>query len=195
MKTNAAPLKWLMLAACLVAGLGLAAAWADGANPKCRELKQKIADIALLHEQLGDRSRQAQAAHDALMAQQDTLAAEINILVKSLKINSFAEAQQNLRVHYDIELLRSIFAYITFLDDKILFYRIGRDKLNYLHDSALDDIEMMRALDDLKIDALTTQISLVINQYLPEAHAIQIAPGANTLPSPEQVWDRVTRAK
>ena len=54
---------------------------------------------------------------------------------------------------------------------------------------------MMRALDDLKIDALTTQISLVINQYLPEAHAIQIAPGANALPSPEQVWDRVTRAK
>ena len=195
MKIKAAPLKWIVLVACLVAGLGRGTAWADGANPKCRELKQKIADIALLHEQLGDRSRQAQAAHDALMAQQDTLAAEINILVKSLKINSFAEAQQNLRVHYDIELLRSIFAYITFLDDKILFYRIGRDKLNYLHDSALDDIEMMRALDDLKIDALTTQISLVINQYLPEAHAIQIAPGANALPSPEQVWDRVTRAK
>lgn len=195
MKLYAGGMKGIILAACLIAVLGLRTASADDANPKTQELKQKIADIALLHQQLGERIHQAQAARDALSEQQDTLAAEIKLLAKSLKLNSLPQALKNLRIHYNIELLRSLYAYTAFLDDKMQFYRIGRDKLSYLHQSASDDIEMINTLDDLKIDALTTQISLVVNQYLPEAHIIQVAPAAIAPPSPEQVWARITRVE
>jgi hypothetical protein len=51
---------------------------------------------------------------------------------------------------------------------------------------------MISTVSDLKIDALTTQISLVINRYLPDAHTIQIDPQQVALISAEQVWQRTT---
>ena len=77
------------------------------------------------------------------------------------------------------------------LDAKLLFLQTGRDRLSYLRQLAEDDIRMIATLNDLKIDALTTQISLVINRYMPEAHTIQIDPQDLTLLTDQQVWERL----
>jgi hypothetical protein len=50
---------------------------------------------------------------------------------------------------------------------------------------------MITTLNDLQIDALTTQISLVINRYLPEAHVIQIDPIRIEPFPPKQVWEKL----
>jgi hypothetical protein len=81
------------------------------------------------------------------------------------------------------------------LDSKLSFYQSGRERLGYLRKLAEDDIRMITTLSDLKIDALTTQISLMITRYLPEAHVIQIDPQEVPLTSLEQAWKRSTGLK
>jgi hypothetical protein len=165
------------------------------ANPKLSELERKIADLTLLQEQLEHRIQQAQNIRGALAEQQNMLTAEINLLSKTLQIKTFQQAQQNSRVRYNVELLRTIWTYADELDAKVFFYQNGRDRLTYLSRLAEDDIRMIAALNDLKIDALTTQISLLINRYLPEAHVIQIDPQRVALISAQQAWERAANAK
>jgi hypothetical protein len=184
---------------CLTWALALlltAMAWTPAAaNVKKAELEQKIADIALLQNQLRDRMQQSQAILDALNEQQNLVTGEIQVLVRSLNIKTMAQAQDHLRLRNNLELLRMIHAYMDKLDAKLSFYQSGRERLGYLRKLAEDDIRMIATLSDLKIDALTTQISLMITHYLPEAHIIQIDPQEVPLTSLEQAWKRSTGLK
>ncbi len=173
-----------------------AMAWTPAAaNVKRAELEQKIADIALLQNQLGDRMQQTQAILHALLEQQNQVTSEIQVLVRSLNIKNIAQVQEHLRLRNNFELLRMIHAYTDELEVKLTFYQTGRERLGYLRKLAEDDIRMIATLSDLKIDALTTQISLMITRYLPEAHVIQIDPQDVALSSLEQAWKRATGFK
>lgn len=163
------------------------------ANPKLSELERKIADLTLLQEQLAHRITQIQGIRGALIEQRNMLTSEVNLLVKNHQIKSWQQAQEQMRLRNNIELLRTVLTYGDELDAKILFYQNGRERLAYLSRLAEDDMRMISALNDLKIDALTTQISLIINRYLPEAHVIQIDPQRVTLLSAQQVWDRIAK--
>lgn len=175
----------------LHAGFAIDASYA-GVNPKAEELEQKIADINLLLQQLKDRYAQVQSIRDALGQQHDALKSEIQIVKKSLGIETIKQAQRHQRLHYNLELLRTIYAYMDELDAKLLFLQTGRDRLRYLKQLAEDDVRMITTLNDLKIDALATQISLVINRYMPEAHTIQIDPQHLPLLTVKQAWKRVS---
>ncbi len=165
------------------------------ASTNTEELQRKIADISLLKQQLQDRKQQAESALETLLRQQKEIVAEVHVLLKSLNISSFDEAQQHLRLRYDIELLRTITAYRQGFETKIRFYQNGRDKLAYLQQLAEDDTRMITTLSDFQIDALATQISLVINQYLKEAHNIQIDLQNIEMSSGQSVWDTITGNK
>lgn len=165
------------------------------ADSNISELQRKIADISLLKKQLGDRQRQAESALEALLKQHNDLLAETHVLIRSLKIRSFEDAQRNLRLRYDMELLGTIVAYRRAFEEKIRLYQNGQDKLVYLKQLAQDDTKMVAALNDFQIDALATQISLVINQYLGEAHNIQIDPQSVESVSSQQIWEHIATAK
>lgn len=168
---------------------------AANAGGNLNELNRKIADIALLKDQLVDRKRQAEAALEAILKQQNDLVAEAHLLIRSSDFKSLEDARQHLRLSYDIELMGTIAAYRRAFEDKIRFYQTGRDKLRYLQQLAEDDSEMVSTLSDFRIDALTTQISLVINQYLEEAHSIQINPDKIEAVSPQVIWAQLTGGK
>lgn len=161
------------------------------ANQKLAQLQQKMADITLLKQQLNDHRQKAESVLRALLVQKEELLSEIRIVAKSLNIKNLDQAQHHLRIHYNIKLLSTLMAYVDEFDHKILFYQTGYDKLDYLHKITADDAKMVAALDDFQIDALTTQISLVINEYLPEAHAIQINPHRIKPISSQKVWNAV----
>lgn len=165
------------------------------ATSKALQLERKIADLTLLRQQLEDRSNQSADICAALAAQQKALEDEIHFLVKNEKIENFEAADKNLRIHYNMILLGSVMAYSQQLNNKILEYRVGQDKLTYLQKLAQDDIKMIAALDDLRIDALMTQISLVINEYLPDAHIIQLVPEAIEPLAPRTVWKMLQSKK
>ena len=83
------------------------------------ELRRKIADIVLLRQQLQDRRQQAESALEAILMQQNEITAEAHILAKSLNIRTLEDAQEHLRLHYDIELLRTIAAFRDEFEKKI----------------------------------------------------------------------------
>jgi len=173
----------------------LTAALPASANTKIDELNQKTADIALLHQQLIDRSEQVTAIRNALVNQRNGLTAEISILSKSLKITTYSDAVRQLRIRYNLELLRSITAYLDELDIKSLFYQNGRNKLEYLKQLAEDDVKMISTINDLQIKALVTQISLMVNRYLPEAHVIQIDNVHIIKPTAQTIWQEIMAKK
>ena len=162
------------------------------ADSNIAELQRKIADITLLKKQLGDRQHQAESALEALLKQHNDLLAESHVLMSSFKIRTFEDAQQNLRLRYDMELLGIIAAYQRAFEEKIRLYQNGQDKLIYLKQLAQDDTKMVAAVGDFQIDALATQISLVINQYLNEAHNIQIDPQTVEAVPSQQIWESFT---
>ena len=171
----------------LTAGMAFPA----NATTTMEELQRKLADMALLKQQLEDRRKEAESALEKLLGQQNDLIAEVHLLVRSLGINSLEDAQKNLRLRNDIELLRTISTYHQAFESKIRHYQAGRNKLTYLQQLAEDDMRMVAALNDFQIDALATQISLVISQYLDQAHSIQIDPQDIETVSAQSVWETV----
>jgi nitrogen regulatory protein PII-like uncharacterized protein len=177
-----------------IGATGFFASAAQSPGPdKAQQLKQKIEDIKLLKQQLQDRSQKADSVLNELLALRNEIVSEVRILVKSLNIKNLEQARKHHRMHYNIELLRFIVAYIDEFDSKVRLYRTGIDKLTYLHQLAADDIRMVSTLSDFRIDALTTQISLVINRYMPEAHTIRIDPRHVLNASDQSVWDAISK--
>ena len=177
----------------LLLGFGI---WREAAaNSNADELQRKIADIALLNQQLGDRMQQAEAALEAILKQQTSLTDEIHLLIKSFKIKSLGDAQAHLRLRNDLELLRTVDAYRRAFETKIRFYQTGQNKLTYLQQLVEDDARMVATLSDFHIDALTTQVSLVINQYLDDAHSIQIDSQNIDMASTQIIWDTLLSGK
>jgi hypothetical protein len=177
----------------LLLGSGI---WREAAaNSNADELQRKIADIALLNQQLGDRMQQAEAALEAILKQQTSLTDEIHLLIKSFKIKSLDDAQAHLRLRNDLELLRTVDAYRRAFETKIRFYQTGQNKLTYLQQLVEDDARMVATLSDFHIDALTTQVSLVINQYLDDAHSIQIDSQNIDMASTQIIWDTLLSGK
>lgn len=162
------------------------------ANTKIEDLKQKVADMTLLHHQLADRIEQAKVIREKFRHQKQSLTDEINVLRQANKFKAFEDADQHLRVHYNLLLIGSVDGYLKEIDNKILYFKNGQNRLLYLQKLASDDIRMIGTLNDLEIDALTTQISLVISQYLPEAHVIQLSSNDIAPSPPQHVWKRIT---
>jgi predicted peptidase len=188
---------WTSIVCFALIGLALATVPCSEAlgDTNIAELQRKIADITLLKKQLADRQRQAESALEALLKQNNELFAEAHVLISSFKIRNFEDAEQNLRLRYDMELLGTIAAYRRAFEEKIRLYRNGQDKLVYLKQLAEDDTKMINALNDFQIDALATQISLVINQYLEEAHNIQIDPQAVEAVHSRLIWEHLSADK
>ena len=187
------PIAWCTMIKIALIGLVLLSmpCCSAAADSNIAELQRKMADITLLKKQLGDRQRQAESALEVLLKQHNDLLAESHVLISSFKIRTFEDAQRNPRLHYNMELLGTIVAYQRAFEEKMHLYQSGQDKLVYLKQLAQDDTKMVAALNDFQIDALATQISLVINQYLDEAHTIQIDPQAVKPVSSQQVWEHL----
>lgn len=164
------------------------------ADTTMEELQRKVADMALLKQQLEDRRKEAESALEKLLKQRSDIVAEVHLLTRSLKINSLEDAQKNIRLRNDIELLRTISDYHRAFESKIRRYKTGRNKLTYLQQLAEDDTRMVAALNDFQIDALATQISLVMNQYLDDAHNIQIDPKDIESASAQNVWEAIVNS-
>lgn len=164
------------------------------ADSNIRELEGRTADIALLKGQLGDRQRQAETVLEQLEAFQSEVLDETRIISKSYRIATLEDALARPRLGFNLRLIQEITAYMLAFNDKIRFYKTGQDKLVYLHQLVQDDLKMSATLNHYEIDALTTQISLLVNRYLQDAHAIQIDPQLIEPVSMQQVWELVQTA-
>ncbi len=138
------------------------------------DLQQKLAEISLLQNQLNERKSEAIAIREKLYLQLANLTKEIKTIITQEKITSYSSSLANPRVRHNLKLSAEISNYIDQFNQKIRFYQIGQDKLDYLFQRADDDLKIIHTLTNLKIEALLVQIEAVIFEYLPEAHRILI---------------------
>jgi hypothetical protein len=165
--------------------------WPALANDKMQELERNITDLDLLDRRLEDRMRQVREVQISLNEQEQAFAAEVRVLVASLKIKTLPQAHGHLRIRHNISLLGIIGGHNKQLDEKLALYRSGREKLSYLRRLAEDDKRMLAALHDLKIEGLTHQIAELIQLFLPEAAVIRIEQRNFELLPAQSVWERL----
>jgi hypothetical protein len=166
----------------------------SAAADKTAELQRKMADLALLQNQLTEKKDQAIKIRENLYGQLQTLKTEILAEQKQANIINYPAAFKCPRIRYNLRLSGEIQGYITKFNDKIRFYQIGLDKLDYLYKQADDDLKIIHTINNLKIEALTAQIEIVIAHYLPEAHRILINLDSTQEENLQTLWEKIAQA-
>lgn len=164
-------------------------------DSKSNELRRKMAEISLLHDQLTEKKEQAFLIRERLYHQLEEYISEIKIIIKKKKITAYQNIDQAPRIGFNLKLIAEQIQYRKKFDEKILFYQIGTDKLEYLYQQADDDLKMVNTLNDLKIEALLSQIKKVLEQYITEAHKIIIDYNTSNIIEPEKLWNDIIKGK
>ena len=162
-------------------------------DERVADLQQKIADISLLQSQLNERKSEAIEIREKLYKQLSDLTTEIKAILAQKKIKEFNNAEKTPRIHHNLQLSAEIYAHIDQFNQKIRFYQIGQDKLDYLYQKADDDLKIINNLTNLKIEALLAQIDAVIIEYLPEAHRILIRLDNSDSLDTKTVWKKINQ--
>ena len=157
------------------------------------DLQQKMAEINLLQNQLNQRKNNAVEIREKLYGHLSILGSEIKTIAAQKKIETFKGAQAHPRVLHNLQLYGEVQSYIDQINQKIRYYQIGLDKLDYLYQCADDDLKIINTLTHLKIEALVTQIDMVIQTYLPEAHRILISLDNLNIGDAKTVWSQMIR--
>lgn len=163
------------------------------ATVKGEQLRHSMADIALLNGQLAQRKTDAASIRDALTVRLNAIKAETNELLRETGIKSQSEALKNPRLFYDLMLIAEVQAYIDRYVQKIDYYRVACDRLNYLYQQADDDLKIVNTLSGMKIDALVSQVEKILDTYLPDAQTLVIQPGKMTIDPPERTWNGLNK--
>jgi hypothetical protein len=165
------------------------------ANASDEQLRQTMADIALLNGQLSQRKADATGIREVLSARLKKIKNEAEHEWKEKGIKTHADALDNPRLFYDLKLIGEIQAYIDRYTQKIGYYRVACDRLAYLYQQADDDLKIVSTLSGMKVDALIAQAEKILNDYLPDAQTLVIHPGTVTVDPPEKIWDRLKKGR
>ncbi len=161
------------------------------ANQKAVSLKRAMADLSLLHNQLLEKKKQAQHIKIKLENKIDQLKKEILKEKRSKNIKTESDADKNSRIHYDLMLISDLTGFVDIFSKKILFYKTGHDRLQYLYQQAEDELKIINAFNDLKIAALIAQVKSVVESYIPEAQTILISSKSLYRKSPGKIWQEI----
>ena len=165
------------------------------AHAKGEQLRQTMADIALLNSQMVQRKADVAGIRDALSARLEEIKTEAWREVREKGIVSETEALSSPRILYDLMLMAEIQAYIDRYTQRMGYYRVACDRLSYLYQQADDDLKIVSTLSGMKIDALVSQAEKILDGYLPEAQTIIIQPNTLTVEPPEKIWETLRSGK
>lgn len=155
---------------------------------KAEQLRQTMADIALLNSQMAQRKADAAAIKDALTARLETIKAEAWRESQEKQIKSETTALKSPRLLYDLMLIAETQAYIERYTQRSGYYRVACDRLSYLYQQADDDLKIVNTLSGMKVEALISQAEKILDTYLPDAQTLIIQPSTLTVDPPEKVW-------
>jgi hypothetical protein len=161
------------------------------ASDKGQQLRQTMADIALLNSQLVQRKAEAVEIREALKARLETIRAEVVNRAREGAIKSEKAALKRPRLRYNLMLIAEIEAYIDRYTRKIAYFRVACDRISYLYQQADDDLKIVTTLSGLKVDALIAQAEKTINEYLADSQALVIMADTIAIAPPERVWQRI----
>jgi len=163
----------------------------QGRSYKASELSQKMAEISSLQQHLSNKIALAIDMTQQLHIRMSELKEEIKEEKERLQIDSFEKAILVARIDYDLKLVQQLDGYIMILNEKIVFFQIGRETLNFYFQQVQDDMMMIKTLDDLEIDKLIAQINMVLEEYTPETSGPMIDVNDVPLQNMEKIWNAV----
>jgi len=176
------------IVSCLWTALpGMAADAADGGA----QLRQTMAEISLLNNQLAQRRADAAGLREELARRAEKIKAEIQETAAELKIKDEADALKAPRILYDLRLIAEIEAYMKRYTREMSYYQVACDRLGYLYQQADDDLKIVNTLSGMKIGALLSQTEKILSAYLPDAQTIVIQPDNMIIAAPESVWKSI----
>lgn len=155
---------------------------------KGEQLRQTMADIALLSSQLAQRKADAAGIRDALAVRMKEIETEARQLMHQKSITTESEAATTPKLWYDLMLIAEISAYMDRYKQRIDYYRVAIDRLSYLYQQADDDLKIVNTLSGLKIDALVSQADKILEAYLPDAQTLLIQPANLIFDPPGTIW-------
>ena len=161
-------------------------------DSKTRELEQNIYEISSLRAKIDDKIDQAVEMRTRLEHELAGLQSEIRSEQIRNGIFSQLEALQNLRIRYNLNLIRVLQAYVKRLNERIAYFQKGNEHLRFLVDQIKDDIALINTLKDMEIDNLNGSINRVLDELIPETEKqIFNVTGIRMLPI-ERVWADVS---
>jgi exonuclease VII large subunit len=164
---------------------------AGAASLKTVSLEQKIYEISALRAKMMDKIDQAIEIRIRLEQHFAELRNEIQVEQTRFKFDSPQQAMQNLRIRYNLSLIRAIRTYTNRLNQRIDFFQTANERLRFMIDQIYDDIAIINTLEDMEIDNLTTRIDRLLNEFIPEAEK-HVFDAAEVLPVPiERIWDEI----
>ena len=158
---------------------------------KTAALEQKVIEIAALRVKIIDKIDQGIEMRIFLQKRLNELRDEINEEQNFFGINAHEAPLENLRINYNLNLIRHLRAYIDQLDERIAYFQSGNERLKFYLRQIKDDMAIINTLKDLEIENLIGQIDTVLDEFIPEIKKkIFDASDIRLMPT-EQAWSEI----
>ena len=164
---------------------------ATGGSLKTGLLEQKIYEISAVRAKMMDKIDQAVEIRTRLEQRFSELRDEIRAEQTRFDIQSHQQALKNLRIRYNLSLIRFIMAYTNRLNERIDFFQTANERLRFMVHQINDDIAIINTLEDIEIEKLITRIDRLLNEFLPQTKK-HVFDAAEILPVPiEHIWNEI----
>ncbi|MGD8523342.1 MAG: hypothetical protein PVF56_19500 [Desulfobacterales bacterium] len=171
--------------------LAIIASNTEASTAKTQELNRKLSEISSLQQIIQEKIATARATHDQLQKQIDKLTGEIHQRCGKENIVSYREAINSSRINYNIKLISQLAGYIDQLTLRITYFQSGNEMLAFLNQQILDDLRLIRTLNDMQIDRLIHRINEVLDEYVPETKKHIVSLETISWPSSEMIWNEI----
>lgn len=160
-------------------------------SPKTRSLEQKIYAISALRAKMLDKIDQAIEIRTRLEQRFTELRDEIRAEQIRFVIHSRQQAMQNLRIRYNLSLIRDILAYTDCLNQRIDYFQTGNERLRFMIDQIDDDIAIINTLKDMEIQSLINRIDRLLDEFTLETKK-QLFETADIQPvTIDHIWNEI----
>jgi hypothetical protein len=168
----------------------------EGASdPKTLELNRKLSEISDLRHGLSGRIAEALKKRDQLQKLIDELTKEILRIRDNRQLKSYQTAVKHPRIRYNIKLIHQLDAYTYRLNKRMAYFESGDETLKYLHQQVVDDLQLIRTLNDMQVDELIKKINAVLDEYIPETKNNIITVENIQATNPEIIWTKIITQK
>ena len=158
---------------------------------KTAALEQKIIEISALRAKIIDKIDQGVEMRTFLQNRLQELRDEIEVELNRTGINGHDVPLENLRINYNLNLIRHLRAYLDQLDERIAYFQTGNERLKFYLRRIKDEIAIINTLKDLEIKNLIDRIDSVLDEFIPETQK-QIFDASDTRLMPiEQGWNEI----
>lgn len=158
-------------------------------------LQQKIVATEALQTRLDDIRKQALTLQGTLQAKVAEYTQEIQKEKTTRQLTTFKQAIGVYRVRYNLKLVQQISAYLAAVSERVEFFQDGRERIDFLHQQAQDDLKMVQTLSDMEISTFIGRIDQALEKYTTAVNSSLFDIEKIKQAQLETIWKAISAAK